>query len=168
MPRLLAVLAVLTLLTACKKSDHAGHTSSQAHPHAHVHIAPHGGALIELGNHQFNLELLLDSASGRLTAWVLDAHAENFVRISAPAIELAIQSGGITHTLTLLPIANAATGETVGSTSQFEAAAGWLRSGTPVMGLIRRVEIRGLIFTDVPFRVTPAAARETAPHSRTH
>ena len=64
------------LFTACDSVDHG---SSGGH---HVHVAPHGGQLLEVGEHGsgFNLELLLHP-DGFLKIYVLDAHAENFVRI---------------------------------------------------------------------------------------
>ena len=89
----LAVLLLCTFAGCSKNSEykdyskapggeaHAGHN----HSHGHVHTAPHGGTLVELGNHAYNVELLRDPATGKLTAWILDAHAENFIRIKAPS-----------------------------------------------------------------------------------
>ena len=44
----------------------------------HVHVAPHGGQLVEVGEHGsgYNLELVLHP-DGFLQIYVLDAHAEN-------------------------------------------------------------------------------------------
>jgi hypothetical protein len=80
---------------------------------------------------------------------VLDGHAENFIRITAPAIELVAIAGGEKRPLTLRAVANSATGETVGDTSQFEAQADWLKNTGDFPGEIPAVEIRGTRFQNV-------------------
>ena len=88
--RTLSLALVSLLLVACGRKEPA----PAAHSGGHVHTAPHGGMLIELGDHAYNLELLRDPASGKITVWVLDGHAENFVRIKAAAIEASVTVGG--------------------------------------------------------------------------
>ena len=51
----------------------------------HEHVAPHGGALVELGEELAHLELVHDPTTGTLTAYVLDGEAEQAVRVSASA-----------------------------------------------------------------------------------
>ena len=144
--RLALAAAVLAALSACgKKDDHAGHDHS-----AHVHVAPHGGVLVELGDHAYNVELRRDHATGKLTAWILDGHAENFVRIAAPSLDLVAMPGGKFTKLTLLATANPGTGETVGNTSQFEVAADWLKTAPGFAGIFT-VEIKGTKFEQVAY-----------------
>ena len=157
----LAVLLLCTFAGCSKNSEykdyskapggeaHAGHN----HSHGHVHTAPHGGTLVELGNHAYNVELLRDPATGKLTAWILDAHAENFVRITSPAVEVVAMPGGKFTPLSLAAVANPATGETVGSTSQFEVQADWLKTSGPFTGIVT-VEIRGTKFEKVGFALS--------------
>lgn len=142
--RLLVILALAAGIAGCAKRDDHAHSGG-----GHAHRAPHGGALVELGEHAYNLELVRDAASGKLTAYVLDGHAENFVRIQAPSIELVAVTGGERKPLTLRAVANPATGETVGDTSQFEAQADWLKSTSEFAGTIPSVEIRGTRFQNV-------------------
>lgn len=156
MNRLIALLSVACLLTACSKHDH-DHAAGHDH-HGHAHTAPHGGTLVEIGEHQFNVELLLDASTGKLTVWLLDAHAEHFVRSAAPGLDAVVQVAGETRPLTLLPVANSATGETVGDTSQFEATADWLRGAGPLAGEFPRLDFRGAVFSGVKFTVSPGAA----------
>jgi hypothetical protein len=137
------------LLTACVAFFAAG--CSKSHDHGagsggHVHTAQHGGTLVEVGQHAYNLELVRDAAAGKLTVYVLDGHAENFVRLSAPSIELTAISGGQRYPLSLKAVANAATGETVGNTSQFETQADWLKSAGEISGTIDTLEIKGTTF----------------------
>jgi hypothetical protein len=139
-----ACFALLCLvLTACSKSDsHAGHGE-------HVHRAPHGGTLVELGEHAYNLEIVRDAAAGKLTVYVLDGHAENFVRITASSLDATITIGAEKKSLTLAAVANPVTGETVGNTSQFEAQADSLKSPGALSLTINSVEIRGTKFTNI-------------------
>lgn len=126
-----------------------GQHESPAGSAGHTHHAPHGGTLVELGQHAYNLELVRDAEAGRLTAYVLDGHAENFVRISAASFELIAFTGGERKPLTMRAVSNSATGETVGNTSQFEAQADWLKSVAEFPGSITSLEIRGNKFDNV-------------------
>src|SRR5688500_6599013 len=139
------VLAVAVLLTfsSCSRPES---TSGAA---VHSDRAPHGGTLVEVGQHAYNIELVRDPAAGKLTAYVLDGHAENFIRITAPALELVAFTGGEKRPLTLRAMANPATGETVGDTSQFEAQADWLKNTGEFPGEIPALEIRGNKFQKV-------------------
>lgn len=145
------VLALMSLgfFGGCdRRPDHAEGAGAA---HTHQHAAPHGGILVAVGDHQFNVELVHDAATGTLTLYTLDAHAENFVRTRMAAIELQVRAGNETRTLTLLPVANAATGETVGATSQYQAEATWLKATTSLTGTITRLDFNGAAFDQVPF-----------------
>ena len=148
----LATALLCTLAACAKKDEHAGHDHS-AHTQ-HAHAAPHGGTLIELGEHAFNVELVRDAATGKLTAYLLDGHAENFVRVSAPSFEITATVAGAKKTLTLVAVANAATGEKVGATSQFEATADWLKTTAGFNGVITALTIRDNAFKGVAFTFT--------------
>lgn len=145
----LATALLCTLAACAKKDEHAGHDHS-AHAQ-HAHAAPHGGTLIELGEHAFNVELVRDAATGKLTAYLLDGHAENFVRVSAPSFEITATVAGAKQTLTLVAVANAATGEKIGATSQFEATADWLKTTAGFNGVITALTIRDNAFKGVAF-----------------
>jgi hypothetical protein len=139
--RLLFAPILLLLLAACGKNEHA-----HAPAGGHAHTAPHGGTLVEIGAHAYNLELLRDPAAGKLTAWILDGHAENFVRIKAPALEVVATVAGEKRPLLLKAVANAATGESVGDTSQFEVQADWLKATGEFQILVPGLEIKGTKF----------------------
>ncbi len=139
-------------LAACGKTDH-GHAPAGGHEHT----APHGGMLVEIGEHAYTLELVREAAAGRLTAWALDGHAENFVRLKAASLELVATVGADKRPLPLLAVANSATGETVGDTSQFEAQADWLKTAASFEAVVTGMEIRGTKFETIAFRLSPAA-----------
>lgn len=135
----------LVAFSACGKKADSGETHG-----AHVHVAPHGGTLVELGEHAYTLELVRDTAAGKLTAYVFDGHVENFVRLPSPTLELIAMPGGIYTPVTLKAVANPSTGETVGDTSQFEVHADWLKTAGEFAGIFT-VEIRGNKFEQVAF-----------------
>jgi len=149
----LATVLICTLSACGKKDDHAGHDHAAHSDQKHAHTAPHGGTLVEIGEHAYNLELLRDPTTGKLTAWVLDGHAENFVRLSIPAIELVAMPGGNFTPLTLKAVANPATGETVGDTSQFEVQADWLKTTDEFAGIFT-IEIKGTKFEKIAYTLT--------------
>ena len=57
---------------------------------AHEHHAPHGGSLQVFGKEFAHLELVLDAATGRLTAYALDGEAEGPVRLKQRLIRLRV------------------------------------------------------------------------------
>jgi hypothetical protein len=61
--------------------------------HHHAHDAPHGGHLIELGDHEYSAEVVHDGDTGQLIVYVFDAHAENTVPVSLEQIEFAVEGG---------------------------------------------------------------------------
>lgn len=133
----------------CGKSE-----SHDDHDHGklHVHVAPHGGVLIELGEHEANLELLRDAGAGRLTAYVLDGHAENFLRIASAGFAMTAKVGGRDEVLAFKPVANPATGEKVGDTSQYEAQADWLKTTGTFEGVITELAVRTKTYQNVKVR----------------
>jgi len=146
---LLSVLTAVALTgMGCSKEEEHGHGG-------HAHEPKNGGVLVEVGRHQFNFEILSDAAAGKLTVWVLDAHAENYVRIPAPTLQVSATVDGGEKVLALTAVANAASGEKVGDTSQFEGSAEWLKKGGGFSGVIKSVQLGGQSFGDVTFRYEP-------------
>lgn len=152
---LLAGLALFAL-SGCSKDQVSSATPPSSGHHAHV--APHGGTLVELGDHQFNLELVHDPSAGRLTIYLLDAHAESFVRVPLREFTLVALVRGRRETVPMTARANAATGETVGDSAEFAAEAPWLASKVAFDGLIPALEIRGVPFSEVRFAFRSGAS----------
>jgi hypothetical protein len=152
--QLLVTLLPLLALSCGKKADDHDHGSHAAHS-GHAHTAPHGGVLAEVGAHAYNIEFLRDSASGTLSAYLLDGHAENFVRIKATSFDAVANLKGEKRPLTFKAAANAATGETVGDTSQFDAQADWLKSAGAFEITIPALEIRGTQFKSITATLKP-------------
>lgn len=140
------VLVVAGLAGGCTKHDHEKPAAG-----GHAHRAPHGGTLVEVGEHAYNLEFVREPETGKLSAYVLDGHAENFIRIKAASFEVVANVGGEKRPLTFKAVANAATGETIGDTSQFDADGAWLKTTPAFDGVVVALDIRGTKFANVAF-----------------
>jgi hypothetical protein len=142
---------MLMSLTLCFGSCSDEYSSSPGDG-AHYHAPPHGGALVELGEHGsgYNLELFLED-EGLLQIFVWDAHVDNLVRIEQEKIDLLLSNGNVSdRTLTCSAVEDAATGETVGNTSLFssnEKIAGQL----PLKGVIPMIKVIGKTYENIPF-----------------
>lgn len=145
---------VACFLVGCGES-HSSHGDHDGHAHGagHVHVAPHGGTLVEIGEHAFNVEFVRDFEAGKLTAYILDGHAEAYVRLPAPSLDILVTRSGQPETVKLVAVANSQTGEKVGDTSQFEITSEWLKDKGPLSGEIQTLEIRGSKFAGVKFQL---------------
>ena len=131
--------------------DEHSHDGADSGDEGHVHVAPRGGTLIVLGEETFNAELILEADVGELTLYLLDAHAENPVRVEQATIELVVQIGGAEQTLTLAAQASALTGEEVGDSSEFRVRADALRGVEGLSGRISHVNALGAEWVDIQF-----------------
>ena len=149
-PLLALALAVTAgLLAGCDSHDHSAKSSPGG---GHHHGSAHGGVAVELGDHQFHLDFLHDPAAGTLTAWVMDAHAENFVRVPLPSFNVEISHGKSNAVVTLSAMANDSSGEKVGDTSQFRGESAALQGVTNFTGTVTDIQIRGFRVSGVTFQ----------------
>lgn len=151
---LISLLAVLALMTGCGERERA------ASGGGHHHESPHGGTAVELGDHEAHLDVVLDAATGKLTAYVMDAHAENFVRIPVESFEVIAKLPAGETTLVLKAVANAASGEKVGDTSQFEAQSDALKGVVGFDAELKQLVVRGKTYSKIPFHVGKAGANK--------
>lgn len=128
-----------------------GNDNSPTQSHGHIHSAPHGGILKELGDHSFNLEFLLNEQLGSLSVYILGPHAEKFIRIEQESLRVNLTSAGETHDFLLGAMANELTNERVGSTSHFSGLSDWLKGKNLISGVMRSVEIQGVVYEEVSF-----------------
>lgn len=145
-----ALLTALGFLGGCGPADHAGHSTSDHASHDHGHKPPHGGTPVALGQ-EFHLELSHDPAAGKLTAYVMDAEFEKYIRLPLASFDLAARLPDRSETLRFQAVASQATGETVGDTSMFEASAGWLKTNRTFQASLNELEIRGRRYTNITF-----------------
>jgi len=145
-----AILLSFALLFGSCGHDHDGHGHSGSD--VHYHAPPHGGVLVELGEHGsgYNLELYLED-QGFLQIFVWDAHVDNLVRIEQENIDLLIpEDNGTQKTIVCAAVADAATGETVGDTSLF-ASSETIGDQLPLKGVIPSIKVTGKTYENVTF-----------------
>lgn len=156
MKTLLAILASVAVVTftGCKPAS-----SSHSHSHGgHHHEPPHGGTAIDLGDEDAHLEFVHDAPAGKLTCYVLKPHMSGFQRITQETLELAATVAGKPEMLTLTAVANAATGEKAGDTSQFEAQADWLKTAKSFDAELKKIGVRGKDYTALKFNFPKGSA----------
>ena len=88
------------------------------HPMATIMILPMED-LIQLGNEQYHLELVLDQDLTLMRCYVLDGHVEHFIRLAQEIHCETTLSSGLKTNLVFQAIASRSTGETVGDTAEF-------------------------------------------------
>lgn len=153
LPRALAAaIAIASLLASCTKGEEERTESPlpAAGGGGHAHVAPHGGALIALGDELAHIELVFDPASGLAEAHILDGHAEKGVAIGAPELRFAVE--GIAAPLLLRPVASALTGEEAGNTSRFSGVWPELTGRARFAATLEAVTVRGIEFREVSVR----------------
>lgn len=123
--------------------------------HDHHHEPPHGGTLTMLGDHDGQVELVLEKISGKLTAYLLDGEAEKPLLIEQKEIGLAItQVGGKAAELkvTLAP-RNPKEGD--GKYSVFVAQVDALKGQEAFVGSYGEIAVGAKKFTQVKLDYRP-------------
>jgi len=147
---LLGIGLATAFLGGCSKTENAAAPANEV-VQKHEHHPPHHGTPVVLGNEEYHVEFVLDAATGKLQAYMLDGELENFVRIQPESFNIAARVSGRDETMTLKAVANAATGETIGDTSLFEVQADWLKTVTNFDAAIGKINVRGKSYTNVVF-----------------
>lgn len=104
-----ALLAVSLSLAACGNDNPAAKAPAGNAPHEE-HKAPHGGAILELGEEEAHVEVIHDPKGGVLTLYVYGKNLDAPVAVSAPTILLSAAGGPRELTPTAL---DAKAGQTV-------------------------------------------------------
>ena len=144
------LFAILIALFVLGCAEHQHDESCGSHGGLHVHEPLLGGQLMALGEHGsgYNLELLIDE-NNRFSVYILDAHAENFVRIEQESLQVDLSDGNTTS-LILHAVADPATGETIGNTSHFQSK-GTVENFLPLNGIIEMIEIGSQQYSEIEF-----------------
>ena len=130
--------------------SHEGHDhSDEGAGHGHLHVAPHGGAAVVLGDELYHLEFLIDPEASLLDCYVLDGHMEEFVRIKANSVPVTLEDG---TELELQAVASRVTGESVGDTSHFQTTLSVAENRDRFSATVKAITIKGNRFENIPFR----------------
>jgi hypothetical protein len=112
--------------------------------------------MVSLPGEAGQLEFVLEPGSSALAMYVFDSDGRTPVRLEAVGVPVQVTpEGAPTPTqLTLAAVANAATGEKVGSSSRFEARSQALANVSRLKGVVGEISVRGERFTNVAFDLT--------------
>ncbi len=140
-------IPVALLLAACSGEERpAPAAAGDAHSHdheAHAHAPRYGGVLVELGDHEAQVELALDGETGTLTAYLWDGHVEEAVRSDMKSLRISLITGRDPLEIDLWPVTDPLTGEKAGDTSRFEATVERLKGAIAFDGILGDVTLRG-------------------------
>ena len=144
------LLSILIVVFVAGCAEHQHDESCGSHGGLHVHEPLLGGQLMALGEHGsgYNLELLIDEKN-RFSVYILDAHAENFVRIQQESLQVHLSDENKTS-LTLGAVADSATGETIGNTSHFQTTES-IDHLLPLEASIKLIEIGSKQYSAIEF-----------------
>tara|TARA_Y100000589_G_C27188613_1_gene643773 strand:- start:372 stop:863 length:492 start_codon:yes stop_codon:yes gene_type:complete len=157
---IILILAINTIFSNANGHNDSNTNSTIIDEH-HAHEAPHGGILIELGDHFGLMELLHDPNKGSLQAWFLDGCADNYVRLVKQKIKFVVHGRFLnksvkeTVSFELSPKANPLTGETRQSTSQYQLIHDQLKGVVRLKGMVLNVRYKGHNFKNLTFDTKP-------------
>jgi len=100
--------------TVALGTDDHGHGHDE---HGHPTEGPHHGPLIELGNEEYHAEVVHDDATGAVTLYLLDSHAEKSVTTTATEAVINLKHGDTPEQFKLA--AQPEEGNPTGQTSRF-------------------------------------------------
>jgi hypothetical protein len=104
----------------------------------HEHTAPHNGTLV------------LDKATGKLTAYTLDGEAEKGVEIAQGDIEIKVNKPNA-FTVKLAAVESTLSGSKKGAATQFEGTSDQLRNLSDFDAAVTSITIKGKEFKNVAF-----------------
>ena len=145
------------LLASCEHGHNANH--NHEHKHEHHHIAPHGGVLVELGDHFAHIELCFNAAEGVIDLYILDKEAETalvpdqssvLLELSEPALKLELKA-----------VASALTGETTDKSSHLAAQNDALKGLGKILGRLTSLTVKGQKFTEIAVEYPESTAHES-------
>lgn len=143
----MGALAALALLNGCRDSQPP---RDQASGHSHNdHAPPHGGTPVVVAEDKFHLELVLDASAGKMQAFVLDGHLENYVALTETNFLLLAKTNGREEQLAFHRAAEPASGKVPDKSSLFESQAEWLKVTKEFEGGIPTITLNGTTFTNI-------------------
>jgi hypothetical protein len=136
------------LLAACGEHDDHGHLDMG---HDHAHAPRMGGHLIELGDHEFQVEIVLYPETGTLEAYVWDGHVEHDVPVAMKSLAVHATVGDTSHEIVLHGDANLYGKNAEGKWSKFKGQHDSLKKVDHFDGALAEMTIAGKTFPAAVF-----------------
>jgi len=147
----LTTALLLTVAVGCRDAkDSHGHSHADGHGHDD-HAPPHGGTPVIVAEDKFHLELVHDATAGKMQAYVLDGHLEDYVLVPETNFVMTAKAGGKDEQLAFQRAPEPASGKVPEKSSLFEAQAEWLKATKEFEGSIPTITLDGKTFTNISF-----------------
>ncbi|MHC4955341.1 MAG: hypothetical protein ACYTGZ_15925 [Planctomycetota bacterium] len=141
--------AIAAALVACEKPhDHGEHEHLDT---GHDHAPKYGGRLVELGEHEFQVELVHHADTGMLDAYIWDGHVEVPVPCAMTALQVRASVGDKDVTVVLGQAKNLYAEETDGKASKFSGQHDALKGAKDFDGELVEVTVADKSFSNVAF-----------------
>jgi len=126
----------------------------------HNHAPKYGGRLVELGAHEFQIELLLYPDEGQLEAYLWDGHVEIPVPTAMKTMRIEGKAGGKDFTIELAQAKNPYAKEAEGKASKFSGVHAALKGCNAFTGTLVEVSLADKTFKAVAFEYTESSDHE--------
>jgi hypothetical protein len=160
--RRIAWMTALALVACGEQDEDHGHDHAAQVDH-HNHAPKYGGQLIELGEHEFQVELLLYPESGKVEAYLWDGHVERAVPSAMTSMTVRAAVGGETIDVELKPAANPYADDEEGKSSKFAGQSDALKNLEHFDGELAKVTIAGKTFGAIDFHYHPGTGPDHDP-----
>ena len=155
--RYLVLISVLTLV-ACG-GEHSHDHAAEAHDD-HGHAPKYGGSLVELGEHEFQVELLLYPETGTLEAYIWDGCVERAIPSPMKSMTVKIKVLDTDMPIVLKPAENPYAEDKPGEATKFKGQSDRLVMVEHFDGTLAEVTLAGKSFKDVAFHYHPGAGHD--------
>ena len=163
-----AVLTAGLFAAGCNKSsqtasnDHGHDHGLDGHSHDKKSGPPHGGTPVQVGGHDFHLELVNDTHAGKMLAYVFDDHLEHAESVPPTTFELIAKIGAMEHRATFNP--GDGSRPALAEVNVFHATADWLKTATNFDGVIPTITLKNETFTNVTFSYPKGSSHTSDSH----
>ena len=149
---------LLTLaLVACGGDSEHGEDHSHVGHEGHNHAPKYGGRLVELGDHEFQVELLLYSNEGKLEAYMWDGHVEVPIPCAMTSIKIEGEADAKSFTIELQQAPPLYGKPIKGKSTKFSGQHDALKGALGFKGKLVEVTLADKTFSAVAFEYTEDA-----------
>ena len=111
------------------------------------------GVAVALGDEEFHIEFTHGSSPGIISAYFLDAHMEDYVRLDAPSFSASVVIDGRSQAVVFAAVSNVATGEKIGDSSLFEGRIVGLPDHPALLVSVPALIVKGRTYANIKARL---------------